>query len=215
MFLKLVVKSFELCPFEEESDTVKVRLYTRGDRHWSEAEEPGLNVKEQGNEGLLEKMLEMAGNQLTMWMTSEKDSGCYRFIDVEAPGASITLGEGAVKDVETILTPKPSPLMRIRIVKVEEPEKYRVIHEFKPSKESIIYDGFINIKNPDLQYDLILIDTTDDTRILLPHELILSPLKLSSESTKRRARRKKPKTSKTKRKKSKTRKKKGGKSKRK
>jgi len=202
--LKLIVKSFKLTPFNEESDLLSMKLLEQSDEDWAELD-LDLDPREGNGGKLLEKMLEIAGNKLTTWMSREGKDDSYKFVGVEAPGASTIIGEGSVAGVETLLAPKPTPLIRVRLVKVEGNEKYRVIHEFKPSRESIVYEGAILVKDPKLDYDLILVETPEDTRILLPHELVLPPLKLSTETSKRKRRRKPSKTSKaskTKRKKS-------------
>ncbi|ADV65157.1 hypothetical protein Desmu_0853 [Desulfurococcus mucosus DSM 2162] len=202
--MRLVVRSFKLTPFEEETDVLKIRLYAQSDEQWREME-VDVNTRESNGGRLLEKMLEVAGNQLVTWLAREGEAGCYRFVNAEAPGVSITLGEGSVEGVETLLALKPSHLIRVRLVRFEEPEKYHVVYEFKPSRESMVYEGFITVKNPELRYDLILVDTAEDTRIILPHEMVLPQLKLGEKRTRRTKRRRKTKSSKAgKRKKSKS-----------
>ncbi|MCY0868044.1 MAG: hypothetical protein OWQ48_02280 [Desulfurococcus sp.] len=192
--MKLIVESFKLTSSEEAGEGFKTILYKRGEEEWSEVL---VNVDESNSEVLLNRMLELAGNKLTV-KHARRESGEYTFINVKAPGASITLGEGSSSIAETMLSPKPKSLIGVRLVKVDSEGKYSVIRWLKPSGESIAYEGSIKIEDPGVQYDLVLLDLEDDVRILLPHELSLPKLRIPERRAKEKPSERKSRKSKKK-----------------
>jgi hypothetical protein len=182
--MRAVSKRIDLTPFVENDGVLSAILY-KPEESWSEVEV----------EGDVNSMLSTAGNILSSNPPAE---GRLRFVEVEAPGLKVVIGEGVANGVETILSPYPSFLRSIKLVKVEG-ETPRVVHEFKPGQPSIVYDSALILWKK-LEYDLILVETSEGTRILFPHELLLERVK--AETKGRRRRRKKAKRAKTSRRKS-------------
>lgn len=180
---RFVVKRIYLRPEEISAGGLKATLYSVEEDEWSLVE-----VDEMG-ENMLNKMMEIAGNELARIRPRDH----YAFVTVESPGLSVIIGEGLVEGSRTILSPKPSPLKSIKLIRVVGEEgKYEVVAEIKPEGEKYVYDGLIELP-PDISYDLILVETSEDRRIIMPSELLLPAVKAETGGQKRRKRRRKSK----------------------
>ena len=170
--MRAVLKIVDLSPYVENDGVVTALLYKQEEK-WGEVEV---------GEGL-ESLLSVAGNTIS---SNPPQLNVLRFVEVEAPGMKVTIGEGSVEGVETVISPIPAYLRSIKFVKVEG-ENPVVVHEFKPGNPSIVYDSSIAFGKK-LEYDLILVETSEGVRIVFPHELLLE--KVKTETKKRRKRRK-------------------------
>ncbi len=190
--MKALVKTLVLKPEYLEDDRVKILLYKVSDEEWD-------SHIFRGSTNLLDKMLAYANNRVIMKSTTLKDLEGYIFSEVEVTGLKASRGEGVVKNVETILYPRPQPLQRIVFLKKED-SMLKPVHEVKLDGEYWVYDSAIIVKN--LEYDAILIETLEDKRIVLREEIIIPTRKKIGETTKslkkkrrKRKTRKKKKTS--------------------
>lgn len=175
---KLIVKKTKLIPRDFEENGVKLRVYEASEEKWDTVE---LKLRDPSE--LMNRMIEVAGNEIVM----EHPSGEYVYVTVESPGLSVTIGEGEVQEALTLLSPKPSSLRRLKLLKMDESGNLRVVREIRPPGEVLVYDGYLWVPQ-DISYDLVLVETVDDVRVLFPHELVLPQIKIG-EAKKRKRRR--------------------------
>lgn len=201
--LKIATKILKLKQVEEKDDNVSITGFRVEDEKWDIKEVDS----EESREKVINKLLEVAGE----YMVHEKTSDSLVLIEVETLGQKVIIGEGGDLNASTVLIPKPQYLRRILFIKCTEPTNCRVVYEYKPSSQFIVYEGNLSINNID--YDFIVLEGNEYTRIIYPHELLLPKPKPKIEEKKKKKRRKKSKKSKTKSKskKRKTRKKKSSK----
>ncbi len=201
--LKIATKILKLKQVEEKDDNVSITGFRVEDEKWDIKEVDS----EESREKVINKLLEVAGE----YMVHEKTSDSPVLIEVETLGQKVIIGEGGDLNASTVLIPKPQYLRRILFIKCTEPTNCRVVYEYKPSSQFIVYEGNLSINNID--YDFIVLEGNEYTRIIYPHELLLPKPKPKIEEKKKKKRRKKSKKSKTKSKskKRKTRKKKSSK----
>lgn len=176
---KLMVKKMRLIPRDFEEGGVKLRVYDASEERWE-----ALELKLRDSSELMNRMIEVAGNEVVM----EHPSGEYVYVTVEAPGLSVTIGEGEVQEALTLISPRPSSLRRVKLMKADESGNLRAVKEIKPPGEVLVYDGYLWIPQ-DVSYDLVLVETVDDVRVLFPHELILPQIKIGEAKKRRRSRR--------------------------
>lgn len=201
--LKIATKILKLKQVEEKDDNVSITGFRVEDEKWDIKEVDS----EESREKVINKLLEVAGE----YMVHEKTSDSLVLIEVETLGQKVIIGEGGDLNASTVLIPKPQYLRRILFIKCTEPTNCRVVYEYKPSSQFIVYEGNLSINNID--YDFIVLEGNEYTRIIYPHELLLPKPKPKIEEKKKKKMRKKSKKSKTKSKskKRKTRKKKSSK----
>ena len=111
--------------------------------------------------------------------------------------------EGEVLGPSTILYPMPKPIRHIMFLK-KEGEELKPVYKIEFPGETWIYDSIVYVEQ--LDFDALLVETSEDKRIVLKDELNLptrSKLVEAEKKVKRRKRRRKTrkKTRKTKEKK--------------
>lgn len=176
---KLIVKKMRLVSRDFEEEGVKLRVYDASEERWE-----ALELKLRDSSELMNRMIEVAGNEIVR----EHPSGEYVYVTVEAPGLSVTIGEGEVQEALTLISPRPSSLRRVKLLKADGSGSLRVVKEIKPPGEVLVYDGYLWVPQ-DISYDLVLVETVDDARVLFPHELILPQIKIGETKKRRRGRR--------------------------
>ncbi|WP_440059630.1 hypothetical protein ACSU1N_00275 [Thermogladius sp. 4427co] len=178
--MKAILKLIDFKPRVSSDGVISVLLYELSES-WREAEV----------DNNIDSLIALAGNTLS---TNPPEANSYRFVEVEAPGSKVVIGEGGVEGVETVLIPVPGYLRSIKFIKVSG-ENPVVVHEFKPDSTSIVYDSTLSF-NKQLDYDLILVETSELSRIIFPHELLLERVRVGEKKArkKRRKRSKKVKT---------------------
>jgi len=185
--IKAIVKTRVLKPTLYSDEHVDIVLYEIVDEEWD------THVF-RASSNLIDKMLAYANNKIVLKQSMSGMIDGYIFSEVEATGFKTVRGEGLVKNIETILYPIPQPLRRIAFLKKIDGE-LKQVHEIKPPGEYWIYETTLVTK--DLDYDAILIETSEDRRIVLREEIIIPHIKTTSEEVgkkrrkKRKSRRKK------------------------
>jgi len=181
--LKIATKILKLKQVEEKDNYVSITGFRVEDEKWDVKEVSS----EESREKVINKLLEVAGE----YMVHEKTSDSLVLIEVETLGQKVVIGEGGDLNASTVLIPKPQYLRRILFVKCTEPTNCRVVYEYKPSSQFIVYEGNLSINNID--YDFIVLEGNEYTRIIYPHELLLPKPKPKIEEKKKKKRRKKSK----------------------
>ncbi|OYT40524.1 MAG: hypothetical protein B6U89_01885 [Desulfurococcales archaeon ex4484_58] len=205
--MKAIVKTRIYKPQIVEDDVLRLIVYRIEDEKWE-----ARDFRKSPN--LIDKMLAYATNVVTLNTGSGFKNG-YVYVEVETPGLRVFKGEGRLSSVDTILYPNPQPLNKVVLLRRVN-EELKPVHELRVKSEYWIYDTVIELKK-NIEYDALLIVTSEDARIIFRDELKL-PVFRSVEKRrrrkKRRARRKRKKKTKTTKKK-KTRKKKSSRKRRK
>jgi len=178
--IKAIVKTRVLKPTLYSDEHVDILLYEIVDDEWD------THVFRASND-LIDKMLAYANNKIVLKQSMSGMIDGYIFSEVEATGFKTVRGEGLVKNVETILYPIPQPLRRIAFLKKTDGE-LKQVHEIKPPGEYWIYETMLVTK--DLDYDAILIETSEDRRIVLREEIIIPHIKTTNEEAGKKRRRK-------------------------
>ncbi|MEM3925970.1 MAG: hypothetical protein QXU13_00040 [Desulfurococcaceae archaeon] len=193
--MKVVSKIQLLTPVNINDNGFHLQLYKIEEEKWIENDVAIENVN-------TDKLLEIAAKEIVSLMPLMKNREGYIFVTTESPGLSVTIGEGNPPKTETIISPKPEHLRRILFIRYDSTGNTRTVYEYRPSMESVVYDGYISLPS-NVQYDIILIETSDNTRILLPHELYMPSIKtLSKPARKIRSKRRRRKHSRKKSKRS-------------
>ena len=188
--MKVLVRLTKYTPEIVGDEKIKLYLLKR--------EELGWRIEnKRRSKHILDRLLAYANNAVITNMAEN----AYIFAEAEIPGMKAFVGEGGFKGVETILLPLPRPVNRVRIVRIREGEKTETIHEYEPPAEMWGYESKITIA-PDIEYDLIIIDTPNGPRPLFPDELKIPIKKTARKKSKRRKKKRKSrKTSKAKKRK--------------
>lgn len=191
MAQKALRKVVDLVPMSVDDGSARALLFTPEEKAWDEVEaEPSL-----------EKLMAVAANTLAH---DPPPGGAFRFVEVEAPGLRFVLGEGAVSGTETVLSPLPTHVKSIKFVKMEG-EKPVIVHELKPSGLAIAFEGGLALKGGG-EFDLVIVEGAELTRLLFPHELLLERIKAGEKKARRRRKsRKKAKAKKSRKKRKKPR----------
>ncbi len=202
--VKVLAKTVYYEPRKIGNDTVRITLFERIEAEWSEH-----NLRK--HEKLIDRMLVLAHNNVIRHMSSVGGENKYIFSEVEAPGLRAIVGEGQIKDTETLLFLKPEPITRIVVLKKnKETNILEKILELNISKELWCYETKLEfLKN--MEWDAILVESPERKRIILREEAKL-PLreKIIEESMKpkirkrTKAKKKKTKSDKKKKKRTKT-----------
>ncbi len=175
--MKVLVKLTKYLPEQVGDEKIKLYLLKR--------EELGWRIEnKRRSKHVLDRLLAYANNAVITNMAEN----AYIFAEAEIPGMKAFVGEGGFKDVETILLPLPQPVNKVRIVKIKEGEKTETIHEYEPPAEMWGYESKITIA-PEIEYDLIIIDTPEGPRPLFPDELKI-PIRKTMKKRGKRKRRK-------------------------
>lgn len=196
--MKIIIKTRFFKPVKIEDKGINILVYELVDEKWSEN-----IVKTQKN--LLDKLLFMAQNTLSIIESSGELRDKYVYVEVEYPGLKASRGDGGVKDTEVIVFPTPQPLKTIIFFKKENNE-LKEIYRIDFKQEKWIFESVI--KSSDLDYDAILVESIDSKRIILREELLV-PFKIHfieeiNKKKRRRVKKKSPRK-RVKRKKRKTR----------
>lgn len=69
------------------------------------------------------------------------------------------IGEGETLKGSTATSPKPQYLGRVLLVKCVEPSNCKVVYEFRPSSQLLIYEGDLLIQGID--YDFIVVECSE------------------------------------------------------
>ena len=206
--VKVLAKTVYYEPRKIGNDAVRITLLERIEAEWSEH-----NLRK--HEKLIDRMLVLAHNNVIRHMSSVGGENKYIFSEVEAPGLRAIVGDGQIKDTETLLFLKPEPITRIVVLKKnKETDMLEKILELNISKELWCYETKLEfLKN--MEWDAILVESPERKRIILREETKL-PLreKIVQESIKPKSR-KRTKAKKKKTKSDKKKKKKRTKTKRK
>ncbi len=175
--MKVLVKLTKYLPEQVGDEKIKLYLLKR--------EELGWRIEnKRRSKHVLDRLLAYANNAVITNMAEN----AYIFAEAEIPGMKAFVGEGGFKDVETILLPLPRPVNKVRIVRIKEGEKTETIHEYEPPAEMWGYESKITIA-PEIEYDLIIIDTPEGPRPLFPDELKI-PIRKTMKKRGKRKRRK-------------------------
>jgi hypothetical protein len=179
--LKFIVKLNQLNPVETGDEFLKLRVYNLVNEDWFEVEQDASGSK------IMDKMLEIAQNTIV----KHKPENNYLFVTVESPGLLLTIGEGEVTS-ETLISPKPTTLKAVRLYKLDSEGKPVLVHEYKPPGEVFVYDGFLSIPAT-MNYDFIVVETSEDSRPIFPSEIVLPPVKelVKTERKRRKSARRK------------------------
>jgi hypothetical protein len=140
----------------------------------------------------IDELVEVAAENIIKHRTSGK----VLLVTAEIPGLRVILGENALKNVSTIISPKPSYLRKLLFVKCKGSEKCIVVYEFKPRSQVLVYEGAIELlKNID--YDFIILECEDYKRVILRHELTLPVIKNNVKTGRRKRKKQRTKTRKS------------------
>lgn len=183
--LRIATKVLKLATRSEKDGPVLVSGYYVNEEKWETREIPG-DIKEDG----ITKLLEVAAE----YTVKERDSSEFLLVEVEAPGLRVVLGESGQLAASTVITPKPSYLRRMLFVKCVDSSNCKVVHEFKPSSQLMVYEGSIEVK--DIDYDFIVVECGDHVRIVFPHELMQPRVKQKTPKSKRKRKKRKKRASK-------------------
>lgn len=204
--VKALVKTTLLEPGIISSDKVRLILLERKEGEWSEH-------RFRMSENIIDRMIVLANN----YVITNMRENAYVFAEVEVPGLRAFIGEGRVPGVETFLTIMPEPVLRIVFYKLEG-EEVKPLHVIEPKGELWGYESKIYVE-PGFEYDLIIVETPNFIRAILPDELKFpqkasTVVKTRTIEAKKKSRKSRKKTKKTRKKtKKKTRRKRGKKKK--
>lgn len=162
----------------QEDPAVTITGYHVDEEKWEALEVPNGVAKAE----IIDKLIEIAAERVI----KERASGAFILAEVETPGLRVVLGDGGQDSGLAVISPKPSYLRRILLVKCREAERCEAIHEFKPSSQMIIYDGVLEVR--DRGYDFAIIEGEDDTRVVFPHELVQPKVRERRQRKKKRKR---------------------------
>jgi len=185
--LKFFIKVKSLKPILQYSDYADITLYTIESEDWRIEE---IHV----SGSVLDKMLVDAQNIITILDTRGLLNDKLGLVEIETTGLKVTRCDGRGVDAKTLLYPIPKPVRRIVFLK-KKGELLEPVHSVDLTGELWVYDSVLNIKNSD--FDAILVETIDDKRVVLKHELSTSTLAVKpgvkTKKKRKRARRKKSK----------------------
>ncbi|MFZ8783315.1 MAG: hypothetical protein ACO2OR_04960 [Desulfurococcaceae archaeon] len=180
--MKVISRIELLEPVLESSGSIRVKVLRVAKELWSPLEAGSAKIT-------IDNLVEVAAENVVKHRSPEK----LVLASVEAPGLKVILGENLLKGALTVLSPKPSYLKRILFVKCESSEKCSIVYEFRPSSQVLVYEGLIEVSQS-INYDFIILECEDYKRIMLPHELMLPPVKSEVEKTKKARRRRRAKS---------------------
>ena len=184
--MKTISKILKLVPETSSNGEVTIGYYVVKEEKWETSE---INIDSQ--EKVIDKLIETAAKHLIL----ERDPYTTTLVEVETTGLKVIQSEGGVgENTLTYLSLEPLYLKKILFIKCSEDNTCRVVYEYRPKFQAIIYDGFIEAKNID--YSFIIVETEKYSRIIFPHELVLPRLRLRKAKKTKRTR--KNKTSKSK-----------------
>lgn len=178
--VKVVVKSMKLMDKLESDQRISIRGYSIVEEKWEIRDIENTQISRQD---LIKKLIEIAAE----YNIKERGLNYFLLTEVESPGLRVLLGDDKGSDRPMYITLKPSYLRRISFVKCIDINQCNVVYEFKPSSQTIVYDGYIDRDN--VEFDFAVIECDDHVRILFPHELISPRLKQRSVEKKKRRRR--------------------------
>ena len=172
--IKVLSRKIMFKPVLIGDDKVKLYLLEMESEEWS-------MEKKRRSKHLLDRLLAYANNVVIMNPVEEG----YIFAEAETPGLKAFVGEGGFKEANTILLPKPQPVKAVKIYKMDERGKLVKIHEYHPPRELWGYETKIYI-DPKLEYDLIIVETSEEPRAIFPNELYIPARKSAKRRKKRR-----------------------------
>ncbi len=178
--MRIATKLLKLKPVEERVGGIALTGYRVVEEKWELREVEDLKP----GESVINKLLEIAGE----YLVRERSADTFNVLEVETLGQRVVIGEGEALKGSTVISPKPQYLRRVLLVKCFEPTNCKVVYEFRPSSQLLVYEGDLLIHGID--YDFIVVECSEYTRLLFPHELALSKAKVKiGERRKTRSRR--------------------------
>lgn len=176
------MKTKILRPATIGDDKVELVVFSEEEKSWEKH-------RIRSSKNILDRMMAMANNMVIMNL----QDNAYVFSEVEAPGLRTVVGEGEVKGVETVLSPKPSIILSIEFGKRVD-DHVEIIHKIRPEPNTWVYESKIINKNID--YDLIILNTIDGPRIILHEETLIPQRKSGEKKTKKKRKRRRKKSAK-------------------
>jgi len=152
-----------LKPSKREFEGLQLIAYSIESEIWEEREAP--------SEGdLLSSMLTLAQNAVSKQapVTLQREGEGYVCAEVEYPGLRAVRCEGSAPSALTILYPIPKPVKRVVLLK-KEGEVLKPVKTISFEAETWVYDTAIASRG--LDFDALLIETSEDKRLVLKEEL--------------------------------------------
>lgn len=193
--LKIVAKVLKLKQKKESDQALTISGYYVEEEKWN------MHDVEVDPSSIVNKLLEVAAE----YTTRERKEDTFTLTEVETTGMRVAIGESTNISSSTIIVPKPTYLRRIVFYKCNEHGNCSPVYEYRPKSQLIVYEGDLGVSGID--YDFAVVECSDITRVIFPHELIQSRVK-STEDGKKRKRRRKTRSTKKKATKKKSKKKK-------
>ena len=182
--VKVLAKTVYYEPRKIGTDKIRLTLLERIEAEWSEH-----NLRK--HEKLIDRMLVLAHNNVVRHLSSVGADNKYVFSEVEAPGLRAIVGEGQIKDAETLLFLKPEPVTRVVVLRRnKETGMLEKITEINVSKELWGYETKIELPE-DMEWDALLVESPERKRLILKEEIKLPLREKIVEPVKPEARRKK------------------------
>lgn len=179
--MQIAVKLIKLTPDKLEDDVLIISAYKVSEERWELRE---VNKEGRGVDSLLEVASE--------YIVKERSSESLLLVEVEGLGLKVLIGETLLTRGGTIISQKPSYLRRVLLFKCNGTGRCSPKHEFSPRTQVIVYDGELVVKDTD--FDFLVVECEDTSRIVLPHELVLPQVRVETSKKKRSKRRKKRKS---------------------
>jgi len=178
-----------LKPSKREFEGFQLIAYSIESEVWEERE-----VSSEGD--LLSNMLTLAQNAVSKQApaTLQREGSGYVCAEVEYPGLRAVRCEGSAPSVSAILYPIPKPVKSVVLLK-RSGEELKPVKTISFEAETWIYDTAVTSSG--LDFDALLVETSEDKRLVLREELeipVRSKLAELTVKARRRARKAKTKT---------------------